>query len=244
MKVRNSTSTAAVYGELGRYPLYISRFVRILKYWFKIRNTDNIVLQTMSNVAYNDCNNGKKNWESNVKRMLNEYGFSHVWDFPSSVNFNVFIKIFKQRVIDCFLQSWCTSKENSSVLHLYNFIKESFGYEQYLDILPAYLYPSVCRLRLSAHSLIIETGRYSCNRTVRNERLCELCDNKDIEDEYHFILICPRYLFLRKKYIKSYYYKRPSVFKLIQLFMSTSKTELFNLANFIKYALCSRSSCM
>ena len=82
--------------------MYISRFVRILEYWFKIRDTDNIVLQTMSNVAYNDCNNGKKNWESNVKRMLNEYGFSHVWDFPSSVNFNVFIKIFKQRVIDCF----------------------------------------------------------------------------------------------------------------------------------------------
>ena len=66
-----------------------------------------------------------------------------------------------------------------SVLNSYNFSKASFGYEQYLDILPAYLYPSVCRLRLSAHSLIIETGRYSCNRTLKNERLCELCDNKE-----------------------------------------------------------------
>jgi len=31
-----NTPTTAVYGELGRYPLYSSRYVRILKYWFRL----------------------------------------------------------------------------------------------------------------------------------------------------------------------------------------------------------------
>ena len=31
-----NTPTTAVYGELGRYPLYISRYLRILKYWLRL----------------------------------------------------------------------------------------------------------------------------------------------------------------------------------------------------------------
>lgn len=34
-----------LYGELGRYPLYINRHVSILKYVFKLLHTDNIILQ-------------------------------------------------------------------------------------------------------------------------------------------------------------------------------------------------------
>lgn len=41
--VKLSTSNAGVYGELARYPLYICRFVRIIKYWFKLLHTDNII---------------------------------------------------------------------------------------------------------------------------------------------------------------------------------------------------------
>ena len=32
LRVNQSTCNAFVYGELGRYPLYINRFVRIIKY--------------------------------------------------------------------------------------------------------------------------------------------------------------------------------------------------------------------
>ena len=38
--VKPQTSSAAVLGELGRYPLYVKE--RALRYWFKImKNTDN-----------------------------------------------------------------------------------------------------------------------------------------------------------------------------------------------------------
>ena len=62
------------------------------------------------------------------------------------------------------------------------------------------------QLRLSAHQLRIETGRYSQNRVDRALRLCTLCDRSDIEDEYHFVLICPAYSQIRQKYIRPFYY--------------------------------------
>ena len=59
LNVRTNTSNAGVYGELGRYPLYISRYVRILKYWFKLRNTDNVLLKAMYNISLEECANDK-----------------------------------------------------------------------------------------------------------------------------------------------------------------------------------------
>ena len=50
-----NTPTTAVYGELGRYPLYSSRYLRILKYWFRLIQTDNIIMQTVYNISYEDC---------------------------------------------------------------------------------------------------------------------------------------------------------------------------------------------
>lgn len=37
LQVRSNTCNAAMYGKLGRYPLYIGRYVRIIKYWIKIQ---------------------------------------------------------------------------------------------------------------------------------------------------------------------------------------------------------------
>ena len=71
---------------------------------------------------------------------------------------------------------------------------------------------ALSRLRLSSHQLRIETGRYSQNRVDRAQSiLCTLCNKSDIEDEYHFVLVCSIYSILRKKYIRPYYYNRPSV---------------------------------
>ena len=44
-----------------------------------------------------------------------------------------------------------------------------------------------------------------------------MCDLNDIADEWHFVLVCPKYLILRQNYIKPYYSKKPGVYKLRQL---------------------------
>ena len=73
------------------------------------------------------------------------------------------------------------------------------------------------RLRLSSHQLKIKTGSYSLNRIERNLRYCTLCNSNDIEDEFHFVIICSCYMNIRKHLIKSYYYKRPNIVKFIEL---------------------------
>ena len=35
-----------------------------------------------------------------------------------------------------------------------------------------------------------------------DERLCNLCQRQDLEDEYHLVLICPVYIELKKQFIK------------------------------------------
>ena len=111
---------------------------------------------------------------------------------------------------------------NNRVLTLYKNYKLSFDFKHYLNILPNKLRVAISRLRLSSHQLCIETGRYSQNRVDRAQRICTLCKKSDIEDEYHFVLVCPVYSILRQKYIRPYYYNRPSVYK-FTLLMQTKQ---------------------
>ena len=51
---------------------------------------------------------------------------------------------------------------------------------------------ALTKLRLSNHKLAIETGRYSRPFKKPAERICPIC-KIEMEDEYHFIKICPGY---------------------------------------------------
>ena len=84
-------------------------------------------------MGFNDCNMGRKNWVSNVKKILDEYGFSHMFCNIDSVNTLTFPVIFKRRVIDCYVQEWSSSVERSAVLDEFRIFKDSFVYEDYLD---------------------------------------------------------------------------------------------------------------
>ena len=115
----------------------------------------------------------------------------------------LFPRIFKQRLIDNYVQDWHGNIENNNVLDLYKNCKTNLSYEIYLDLLPRSLRMYISKIRLSAHSLRIQTGRYSRHRLPRNERYCQCCNTLDIEDEYHFVLVCPCYNNIRKTYIKN-----------------------------------------
>ena len=104
--------------------------------------------------------------------------------------------------------------------------KQTLEYEMYLDVLPKSLRFYFCRLRMSAHPLRIQSGRYARNNTPRQERHCLICNTTDIEDEYHFVCVCSRYQTIRTKYIKSKYYIRPSVYKYLELLKSSNRAEL------------------
>ena len=184
-----------------------------------------------------DCHNGTRNWVYNVRKLLNDYGFSYIFDNCYNTNLNGFHLLFKQRVIDTYIQEWNNKIQVSTILRNYMYFKPEFGYESYLNQISNSLRFFITRLRLSEHPLRTQTGRYNRNRIERNERYCLTCNSLDLEDEYHFICICNCYKQLRKKYIDKRYYINPSNFKFLELLKSTDKYTLINLAKFIKCAL-------
>ena len=241
--VKLSTSNAGVYGELGRFPLYINRYTSIIKYWLKLNCTDNIILKTIYQRMLCELENGANNWAGNVKYILSKYGFLYVWENPTNIgNINCFINSFKNRVQDEFLQEWFAYIGNSSKLLLYKEIKSHFGYESYLDNIVTKKYRSILtKIRLTAHNLKIETGRYARNPIERRERLCVFCDENLVEDEYHFVIECNAYAAIRAKYIKKYYTAKKSMFKFIELFQS-SKNTILNLCKYLIEAFALRNS--
>ena len=237
LQVKSSTNSMAVYGELGRYPLYISRYIKIIKYWYKLLDTKNIILKTIYKQAFQDCIKGKKNWVYNVKKIFDDYGMFEIFKNPVTHNSNQILIVLKQRMIDCFQQEWFSKINSSSVLTVYRGIKTSFAKEEYLDTLPLNVRGYICKFRISAHSLNVQSGRYANNRIPRNERICKLCNMEEVEDEYHFVLICPKYMQLRKKYISDFFYTKPSMYKLVTLMRSNKNDTLIKLASFIRSAL-------
>ena len=233
LAVKASTSNVSVYGDLGRYPLYITRYVRIIKYWVKLLTTDNVLLQMVYRSLVNDCNNGISNWATSVKTLLDSFGFSHVWNYQNSGNLKSFHKIFKLRIIDAFRQQWIGDLSNCSSLNLYRSYKSSFGIETYLNTLPKMYKNIFSKFRMSSNNLRIVTGRYQNNREDRDLRLCTLCYCRDIEDEYHFLLVCPAYKDIRSQYVPPYYYNRPSVYKFAELMQLSSKGKLIDVCKCI-----------
>ena len=129
-----------------------------------------------------------------------------------------------------------TAKSN-----IYKHLIDRFCLQYYLKIsMPNCYTMLITRFRVSAHTLLIEKGRY----IERDKRLCQMCDMNDVEDEYHFILKCPFYTHLRHLYIKKYYWSKPYVFKLVQLLSVQNRKELCNIGKYLKHALYIRSQYM
>ena len=242
--VRKTTQNDFVYGELGRKSLFCSRQSSIIRYWIKILESDETkYVKIIYNMLLNDVNNNPNivNWASLLRDMLCNLGFRDVWLAQSVGNPKLFISIFKQRIHDNFIQTWDSRLRESSRALFYNSIK-NFCFQPYLNICNLTKFrQSLTRLRVSAHRLEIEAGRWNKPiPTPVTSRTCTLCNV--IENEFHFVLECPLYSELRDTYIKPYFFKRPNMFKFISLINSSSETILRNLALFIYKAFQLRNS--
>ena len=139
-------------------------------------------------------------------------GFGELW-----INQHIDDKdlpVIKQRLLD---QSQLIRSQISASpkYTYYKYLIDVYSLQYYLfKFIPVHLRKCINKFRLSSHILAIETGRYIA--TDRSKRTCFSCVD-EIEDEYHFILVCPLYHSLRKQYIKPYYWKNTSVYKLIKL---------------------------
>ena len=243
--VKMSTNTMALYGETGRFPTFVDRYVRIVKYWLKIVKSDyaNCIVKSVYTDLFNDVmhNENTINWVSQVRGLLQRSGLHDVWTYPDSVDDSKFIPVFKQRVRDQYLTVWIAKVLVSSSLEFYKEICPTICTATYLHKIVNIRYRrALSKIRLSSYDLQIELGRH--RGVERSERKCTVCDHNEIEDVFHFVLICPKYAHIRNQHLKRYYHQRPSMFKLVQLFNDDSLSNLKKLAKYIIEAFQFRKS--
>ena len=173
-------------------------------------------------------------WAYQIKLILQQHGLEYVWNqqFEIEIPFNT----IRQRIFDMYFQKWYSEINNSNRLMSYSIFKHDFVFEKYLNMPIENKYKvALTRFRTSSHDLIIETGRYE--NIPRAQRLCKSCNMKKIEDEFHFLLVCPKYRDQRKKYLKTYFCHWPSLHKFENLMSASSNKVLFNLSKFIYCAM-------
>ena len=134
--------------------------------------------------------NGRKTWASKVKELLFRNGFGYVWIVEDVGDQALFMKTFKQRLIDCCKKNWCTAIAESGKARNYRFIMPALQVANYINYdIPLKFRISLSKLKCSVHNLNVKTGRHS--GIPYEQRLCILCNKHEIEDELHFVTSCP-----------------------------------------------------
>lgn len=85
----SGTLNAAGYCEL--YPLYICRYLPIIKYWLKSNKNRYTIIKTVHNISFEDSHNGKKTRDSRVEKLSCDPGFNCVFESPLFVNEKSFV---------------------------------------------------------------------------------------------------------------------------------------------------------
>ena len=193
MGVHCKTSNNACYSELGRLPVIKKIITFATKYLDHLISLEHTLAHDIF-IKTKETNT----WFMHIKTCLNNLGFSYLTNF--NVSLRPVLGIVKQRVHDQILQEQNASVMNSSKLSFYRNFCLNNKRAHYVDKLESLHDRSfLAKIRWSAHDLEIEKGRYI--ETNKNDRLCKICQNSDIENEKHFILHCPKYEAQRKIFL-------------------------------------------
>ena len=102
--------------------------------------------------------------------------------------------------IEKYITYWQRTIHDFKKLQFYKIFKHDYKISSYPDLTSGNSTnrKDLMKIRISNHKLRIETGRY--NQTPHNDRFCPVCNSGIIEDEFHFLLHCPKYSIPREKF--------------------------------------------
>ena len=112
----------------------------------------------------------------------------------------------KKQLKKYYIRNWLKARNNTSECSREKFTNKEVKYDYQLDdYLRTIRNPehriSMTKLRLTVHSLQIQTGKYE-NRGAPipvEGRMCLFCNRGYIEDERHFLMYCPGYNNIRNE---------------------------------------------
>ena len=237
LKIKSRVPNIALKGETGRIPLKSNRLYLIVNYWLKLNEMSN---NRLANAAYRLqitwVERNKRCWLSDLRNILSVHGFYDVWLNKGVGNKKLFLCLLKQRINDISLQNWHSEVSDMNRLNLYKLYKYSCTPESYINKLEPYHKCLIANFRCTGLPLRSITGVYY-EKINYDECFCKVCNNKIVENEFHFLLECSAYFLIRKAHIREYFWNPPSLFKFQQLMNVDDVNTLNSLALYLKEAL-------
>jgi hypothetical protein len=160
LRIKTSTPTFMVYGELGEYPVNIMVKSRMINFWLKLVN-------------------GKQSKYSTIMYHI------LLFKYLNGTVQSKWLVYMSKRLKDQFIQSWYELLHKSEKGYNYRIFKTKFEFEHYLNVLPFPLWNQLCRFRVCNHNLPVEVGRF--NNLPRYMRTCHCCNSDQLGDEYYFL---------------------------------------------------------
>ena len=235
LKLKQCAPSCMVYGDLGIMPVSLLIKMRVLNYWCKVINCkdskiNNILYRTAFSLY--EKSDVKLPWLRFVHDTLNSIGLTYIWNQQCFGSNTIFKNLIKRKLQDQYLQSWNSKMNESAKCLNYRLYKQSFEFENYLDILPMHLAKFLCKFRCCNHKLPIEEGRFF--GIDRADRICNLCNMNVLGDEFHYLLQCRFFDVERKKYIQPYFFTHTNVLKFYELMNTKDYNLLVKLSIFCK----------
>lgn len=155
LKLPSHCSNSLLYGETGRYPLHICSIMNSLRYWVKLLKLPTSRLNKQANLMLLNMHNSRhNNWANSIKEILETNGFSYLWTIQAVANKNSFLSMFRERLTDCFYQTWSEKIKSKEKFALYCKIKSLPGTESCLNDLSVIPYRvALIRFRLCSSQI-------------------------------------------------------------------------------------------
>ncbi len=185
--VHKHAPTAGVQGEMGWLSLIYRRYIVMLRFWNRLLHMDNTRL-TKRIFLWGHAH-PNHNWCSDIRSIADSLGMIHIYDRKASFDISyVQSKCFQLMQID-----WLNHMQVKPKLRLYNTFKSEFGVEPYVKYyVPKNIRSVFAQIRIGILPLHIETGRFV--NVAINDRVCNICNSYNVEDEIHFIFSCEAYI--------------------------------------------------
>jgi len=115
-----------IYGELGAYPMFVYIKLLMVNYWSRLINgKDSKLALILYKYMYIKNSHGQyqSSWFDSVKSILDNCGFSNIWESQGYYNFNsTWLDIaLRQRLFDQYQQespSWKTLQKGYGINYL------------------------------------------------------------------------------------------------------------------------------
>ena len=181
---------AGMQGDMGWVSQYFDRYTSIIRFWNKMILMGN---DRITKKIFNWDYDKPSGWCSEVKTIFNSLGLSNYHSDQIVCD----LRIIKNKVREKMANEWRAEVDSKPKLRTYRLFKKEFKISDSVFINNRMKRSLLSQFRFGVLPLRIETGRWYRGIEV-NERICEICNNGDIEDEVHFLIKCNAYSNIRR----------------------------------------------